>query len=148
MNPEIIVISDEECDNDPPVCEKGEWVVYLIGSVSPYSYMKKTYVGMSNNATRRLRQHNGEIVGGARYTRQCRPWAHILVVHGFQNKVQAMQFEWAFKRCTKSVKGRSAVDRRIKALNKLLNKDRWTSNSPLAKEVPLTVRYHIDTSNM
>lgn len=39
--------------------------------------MKRTYVGSTNNIERRLRQHNGEIVGGGKYTAKGRPWVLI-----------------------------------------------------------------------
>ena len=39
-----------------------EWVYYIIEN------KKDTYVGVSNNAEKRLRAHNGEIKGGAKYT--------------------------------------------------------------------------------
>ena len=38
------------------------WVCYIIENRG------YTYVGVSNNAVKRLRAHNGEIKGGAKYT--------------------------------------------------------------------------------
>lgn len=39
-----------------------------------------TYNGYSNNMARRLRQHNGELVGGARATSGRGPWRVVAVV--------------------------------------------------------------------
>ena len=39
-----------------------------------------TYVGSTNNLARRLRQHNGEIVGGAKSTRGKGPWRFLFTV--------------------------------------------------------------------
>lgn len=36
--------------------------------------LERTYVGIAQNVERRLRQHNGELVRGARATRAGRPW--------------------------------------------------------------------------
>ena len=46
------------------------WIVYLIKS----STNNKYYCGVTTNMSRRLRQHNGEICGGAKATRSGRPW--------------------------------------------------------------------------
>ena len=57
-----------------------------------------TYCGMTNDDTRRLRQHNSEIKGGARYTtRKKGTWSPLFHVCGFADKSQAMQFEWSMK---------------------------------------------------
>ena len=50
----------------------------------------------------RIRQHNGELVNGARRTRAGRPWEMTVVVSGFATKVKAMQFEWAWQHPTRS----------------------------------------------
>lgn len=44
------------------------WHVYLLECAD-----KSIYCGISNNLARRLREHNGELGGGARYTRARRP---------------------------------------------------------------------------
>ena len=52
-----------------------------------------TYCGMTNNFDRRLAQHNGRRVGGARSTRG-RAWEPLCVAVGFSNRSQALSFEW------------------------------------------------------
>ena len=42
------------------------YIVYLLINTSNIN--NYTYLGITNNSIRRLRQHNGEIKGGAKYT--------------------------------------------------------------------------------
>ena len=56
-----------------------------------------TYVGVSPDPIRRLRQHNGEIKGGAKYIQARVLVGETYLISGFQDKIQAMQFEWAVK---------------------------------------------------
>lgn len=83
-----------------------------------------TYCGITNNPHRRLRQHRGEIVGGARYTSQHGPaWEYLWHVRGFgDDKSSALSFEWHMKR---RGKGRSACCRRANRLAELMRRDRW-----------------------
>ena len=102
-----------------------------------------TYAGVSPDPVRRLRQHNGEIKGGAKYTTSKGPgWKHICLVKGFQDKIQSMQFEWAVKHVLPRDAG--GLVNRISKLYIVLNKTQWTSKSPLAKTVPLELEWHID----
>jgi putative endonuclease len=109
------------------------YVVYLL-KCENYSY-----VGMTNDIFKRLRQHNGEIKGGARYTSKRKGWYPVLIIDGFTDMKSAMQCEWRLKRGKKGVSGR------IKYLNDFLtNNERWTSKSDIIKEQNLT--YYLDTN--
>ena len=72
----------------------------------------KTYIGFTVGPSKRLRQHNGEVKGGARRTKYGRPWEMVAFVHGFSSKVSALQFEWAWQNPTMSrfLKGTGALD--------------------------------------
>lgn len=83
---------------------------------------------------RRLRQHNGEISGGAKYTRKGRPWTHFVYVSGFPTNSLAMCFEWSWKH--KRKRGKKGV---LNALEKVGNKSRWTKKCPLASTIPLEI---------
>ena len=97
-----------------------------------------TYVGVSNNVEKRLRAHNGEIKGGAKYTTSKGPgWKHICLIHGFPTKIESMQFEWALKHINHRNAG--GIVNRIKKLKILLNKTKWTSKAPYAATCPLTL---------
>ena len=110
------------------------WVFYIIQN------RQFTYAGVSPDPVRRLRAHNGEISGGAKYTASKGPgWRHIVLVRGFQNKIQALQFEWAVKH--EPPRNVGGIKSRIKKLYSVMNKERWTSNSPLASDVPLEVEF-------
>ena len=111
-----------------------DWVCYIIING------KCSYVGVTNNAVKRLRAHNGEIKGGAKYTRSKGPgWEHVCIIHGFPTKIESMQFEWALKHVPP--RKASGIKNRIKKLIVLLNKERWTSKSPLAETMPLVIEW-------
>ena len=81
-----------------------------------------TYIGATVDVDRRLRQHRGEIVGGARATRAKvaagETWRRHCYVGPF-TKHDALSFEWHWKHASKKQRG-GALERRISALNSLL----------------------------
>lgn len=101
-----------------------------------------TYAGVSPDPVKRLRKHNGEISGGAKYTLSKGPgWTHVCLVHGFKTKIQALQFEWASKHVPPRDAG--GLINRLKKLFILFNKNNWTSKSPEASTVPLSLEWKI-----
>ena len=98
---------------------------------------RSSYIGACVKPERRLRQHNSEIVGGARRTRG-KLWRFHCVISGFHTWRQALQYEFAFKHISKNCRG---IQSRQIALEKLMQKERWTCNSCLASEVQLTYEY-------
>lgn len=54
----------------------------------------QTYVGYTIDFNHRIRQHNGEIVGGAKKTMKYRPWAPICKIKGFYEGSSALRFEY------------------------------------------------------
>lgn len=87
------------------------YACYLLYSLAPTA-KNVVYVGSTPNPQRRIRQHNGEIVGGAKKTVKKRPWEMVIVIYGFPSKFAALQFEWAWQNPHKSrhFKGSSAFN--------------------------------------
>lgn len=110
------------------------WLFYIIENRG------FTYAGVSPDPVRRLRQHNGDLKGGAKYTTGKGPgWRHVCLVEGFRTKIEAMQFEWAVKHVPPRNAG--GLVNRIKKLYQTCAKERWTSNAPAACDVPLIIRW-------
>lgn len=108
-----------------------EWSFYIIQNKTA------TYAGVSPDPIRRLRKHNGEIAGGAKYTKSRGPgWRHICIITGF-NKIESMQFEWAVKHAGN--KYDCGIKNRLKKLMIVLHREKWTSNSPILK--PLHIKW-------
>ena len=95
-----------------------EYLVYVLINTSH----NKTYVGITNNPTRRLRQHNGELVGGAKYTTSNKGTGEWLFYGFIKNleKIQSLSIEKRIKIKSKKLKG-SPIDRRIKAIDIILS---------------------------
>ena len=79
----------------------------------------RSYVGVSNDTDKRLRQHNGEITGGARYTRRYRPW-RVFARFRIHSRRAALPLEYRVKRPYATSdgtgpKGRVAAVRRVLA---------------------------------
>lgn len=98
----------------------------------------RVYIGATVDPAKRLRQHNGEIAGGASRTRNRGPWRFQCVISGFRTWKEALQYEWAFKYYSKNCR---CIPSRQNALNKLNTRERWTQNSPLASEINLTIEH-------
>ena len=67
------------------------YICYFLQSDADATCLR-TYVGITNNSKRRLRQHNGEIKGGARSTRSMRPVRYFLTIRGL-TKSRALSIE-------------------------------------------------------
>lgn len=90
-----------------------------------------TYVGATVDPERRLRQHNGELTGGARATTSKvaagEVWSLVCYVGPFE-KQQALRFEWRWKWFSRKLRG-TPMQRRTSALNQLLEEETWGSPS-------------------
>jgi structure-specific endonuclease subunit SLX1 len=87
---------------------KNFFCCYLLTSLNP-SFVNRTYIGFTTDPMRRIRQHNGEIEGGAAKTSKRRPWTMIMVIYGFTSKNAALRFEWAWQNPKQSLLTREAV---------------------------------------
>lgn len=67
------------------------YICYVLRSLDP-KFSNRTYFGITNNSVRRLRQHNGELVGGARSTRALRPLTYYIKINNL-TKSQALSIE-------------------------------------------------------
>lgn len=70
------------------------WSVYVLAS----EVATRTYVGIALDVTTRLRQHNGELDGGAKSTRAGRPWCVRAVFGPYRSRGKAQRIEAAIKR--------------------------------------------------
>lgn len=69
------------------------YVYFLHGPIGKRK--RRHYIGFTVNPRRRIRQHNGEIVGGAkRTTRYSSDWSMVCLISGFSSKHMALSYEW------------------------------------------------------
>lgn len=83
------------------------WFVYLL-QCSDSSF----YTGVTTNLARRVRQHNGEIVGGAQYTRARRP-VQLAWYEVSKNRSLAQQREYVVRRLSRLAKAELVEEFRI-----------------------------------
>ena len=74
------------------------WQVYLLQCAD-----QSLYAGVTTDLARRLRQHNGQLAGGARYTRARRPVA-LVWSEACDSRSDAQQREHALRRLSKERK--------------------------------------------
>jgi len=125
----------------------------LVGTCTPCVYLlqstkrpRRTYVGCTCcSVRRRLRQHNGEICGGAKQTETARPWVVRTIVSGFRTRQEALQFEFAWRRVHRRGRHVYSLRGRCNSLQQLCSMSRWSRNAPPAEEVPLRV-VHLETA--
>jgi predicted GIY-YIG superfamily endonuclease len=118
------------------------WKCYLLATVD--GGFQKTYVGVTPDLIRRLRQHNGEIAGGARATAG-RRWERIGHIDGFPDHRAALQFEWRWKQMSRRLSVRGPLQRRLTALQTLLAHDRATSAAIPYENWSEPPEFHVET---
>lgn len=80
-----------------------EWFVYVLQSLQSRFNKKGRplpgfhYVGATTDVQRRLRQHNGELRGGGRYTSTLRPWRLRAIWGPYFGQSEALKAERALK---------------------------------------------------
>jgi len=74
------------------------WWVYLLECADG-----TFYCGVATDLTRRLAEHNGELPGGARYTRPRRP-VRLVASHPCPDRATASRLEWRVKQLKRSKK--------------------------------------------
>ncbi len=75
-----------------------DWFVYLLECADG-----SLYAGVATDTQRRLRQHNGELVGGAKYTSGRRP-VQLVWQQCCATRAQAQQREAQIKRLNRAAK--------------------------------------------
>ena len=123
-------------------------VVYCLVDTSE----RCSYVGFTTNFARRLRQHRGEIKGGAAYTTQLAgvhgdAWRPLFVVHGLETQQRARQLESALRRAGAAARktrpspfGQGKAAWRTRALHLCLTRPRFSERAaPTAELVALRV---------
>lgn len=90
-----------------------QWFNYII-----FEQKNKTYIGSTVNINRRIRQHNGIIKGGAKYTRGGKWEYYCVLIDLNHTKNTALSYEWHLKhiKCNKY----SPKLKRVNALEKYL----------------------------
>ena len=144
-----------------------EWFVYMLinkNSTIPY-------IGKTNDLDRRLRQHNGEIKGGAKRTHRALnfkieegrggelegdegKWNRVLHVKGFIDERAALHFENRFQRERRRVSKhfansigpskRNPLLKGLQALNAVMSCDRPTRAARLLAEYGVDVVFEND----
>jgi len=98
-------------DSKPHVC-------YILESVN----YNRAYIGYTVNFPRRIRQHNGDIVGGAKRTIKYRPWSTFCIISGFEDNHTALRFEYRLQHPhRRKKKGQQSVNFVLNNLSTLIN---------------------------
>ena len=102
----------------------------------------RTYVGYTNNFKNRIRKHNGEIVGGAKYTtahKGEKGWTPIILITGIIEKKTALSLEWRMKKRRNKLgklKPSYGLESRIRNIFEIIKEDKITSKSPTFSSLP------------
>jgi predicted GIY-YIG superfamily endonuclease len=114
----IMLGSNKPVTVDPPSKAAQKQIHFCYILVHPTN---KTYAGYTVSPARRLRQHNCEISGGARYTSRYQPgWEFLAIITSPQfTKHTGLSFEWSLHHPTnrrKHPKSYNGVDGRLRSL--------------------------------
>ena len=88
---------------------------------------KKTYIGYTVNPSRRIRQHRGELKGGAKATSCAKDWEFLAIITSDSptfTKILALSIEWHLKHPTGKKRDTSywGIEGRLKGIIEVLNR--------------------------
>jgi len=110
------------------------YFVYLLKS----EVSNRFYVGYTVNLRKRIRQHNGEIKGGAKRTSRNRPWKAVMYVSGFKYERTAMQYEYMIQHPPKKLRKKGGgILKYMTIMKRLLQQEKICSTAPLNSELKL-----------
>lgn len=95
-----------------------DYTVYLLENTSN----NRTYLGITNNCIKRLREHNRELNGGAKYTRTFRgdgKWKYRVKIDNL-TKCDVLSIERKAKNKRKGAKGETPIKKRLNVLLPIL----------------------------
>ena len=88
---------------------------------------KKTYIGYTVNPSRRIRQHRGELKGGAKATSCASDWEFLAIITSDSpvfTKILALSIEWHLKHPSGKKRDTSywGIEGRLRAIIEVLNR--------------------------
>jgi predicted GIY-YIG superfamily endonuclease len=88
---------------------------------------KKTYIGYTVNPIRRIRQHRGELKGGAKATSCAKDWEFLAIITSDSpvfTKILALSIEWHLKHPSNKKRDTSywGIEGRLKGIIEVLNR--------------------------
>lgn len=137
-------ITENETNVANPHSVPESWYCYILRNTNP-QYAHLTYNGSTNNPKRRLRQHNEEISGGARYTHgRGGGWEIYALVTGFPDHKNTLSCEWRIKHTNgkpgKRPPQHCGMKGRIIGLAEVLKLESWTKQCTTEnKDMKLTL---------
>ena len=113
-----------------------KWFCYLLRNKN-LDYRNLTYNGSTNDPKRRLRQHNGELVGGAKYTTSKKgngEWMYYGYIENL-DKSLALSLEKKIQIKSRRMKGINPLERRLAAIKEILSNVGYDGRFHLLKYV-------------
>lgn len=103
------------------------YIIYLLYNTDN----KSTYIGITTNKERRLRQHNGDLVGGAKYTKLQKRngewkfygWLQLIELDEILIVNRAMSLEKKIKIRSKKSNSKLPLEKRLDAINSILQEN-------------------------
>jgi predicted GIY-YIG superfamily endonuclease len=103
------------------------------------------YIGYTIDFSRRLKQHNGIITGGAKRTQKGRPWYPICQIKGFYDSHSALRFEFRLQHARIRT---NCMDNILKILDKVICKGDGVLQWPFLTILWYQQGYHIQQSKI
>ncbi len=85
------------------------WFCYLLYSEN----VNKTYIGITNNLDKRIKQHNQELSGGAKFTKIASDWKYQKTIP-MPDKSTALKTEYIWKQS-------SGLEKRLEKYYQIIN---------------------------